>query len=240
MTPQACLATALRRRLSLAPARAFSPLMACAGLLGALALLPGAARAHADHAHHAAAPAGLKRSEMAPLVLPAVQVLRQDGTRTDLRKLLDDGRPVMLNFIYTSCTAICPVTEQVFREARERLGRSRDTLHLVSISIDPEYDTPARMAEYARRFTDDDKWSFLTTGREDSVAIQKAFKAYQGDKMNHVPVTFLRAAGAQKPWVRLDGFASPAVLVTEVQSLLAPGKGLAVSSTAPVQAKSGH
>lgn len=190
--------------------------------LSVAALLAAAAPAIAeDHsAHIAAAGGGLKRSEKA-LQTAAVTVTRQDGRRMALAQVLDDGRPVMLNFVYTSCTAICPVTAQVFAEVRERLGKDRDAVHVVSVSIDPEYDTPQRMADYARRFSGGGgAWSFLTGTLTDSVAIQRSFGAYQGDKMNHVPVTFVRAAPGQ-PWVRLDGFASPKVLVDTLRPMLA-------------------
>lgn len=190
-------------------------------LLAALWLLGAAVPARAeDHSAHAAsAAAGLKRSDKT--LRPAgVPVMRQDGRRLVFDQALDDGRPVMLNFVYTSCTAICPVTAQVFAEVRERLGRDRDAVHVVSVSIDPEYDTPQRMADYARRFNGSPSWSFFTGTLADSVAIQRSFGAYQGDKMNHVPVTFVRAAPGQ-PWVRLDGFASPKVLVELLRPMVA-------------------
>jgi protein SCO1/2 len=171
----------------------------------------------ADHSGHTAG-SDLRRSE-AMLQPAAAPVQRQDGSRSDLRRVLDDGRPVMLNFIFTSCTAICPVTSQVFSEVRERLGKQRDDIHVVSISIDPEYDTPQRLADYAKRFSSGGAWTFLTSTQVDAASIQKSFAAYQGDKMNHVPVTFLRAAPG-KAWVRLDGFASPSLLVTEIKALL--------------------
>ena len=188
-------------------------------VLAAAALLIGSAPACAeDHSNHAPA-AGLKRSEQA-LRPAAVPVLRQDGKRLAFDQALNDGRPVMLNFVYTSCTAICPVTAQVFAEVRERLGKDRDAVHVVSVSIDPEYDTPQRLADYARRFGGSGSWSFFTGTLADAVAIQRSFGAYQGDKMNHVPVTFVRAAPGQ-PWVRLDGFASPKVLVELVRPMVA-------------------
>ncbi|MGZ6027817.1 MAG: hypothetical protein ACXWK5_00255, partial [Myxococcaceae bacterium] len=55
---------------------------------------------------------------------------------------------------------------------------------------------------------------------EASVAAQRAFKSYRGDKMNHTPVTFLRAAPGQ-PWVRIDGFASSEELAQEFRELVA-------------------
>lgn len=207
-------------------------MLRCKGFFGLVlvGLMAGAPSVWAaeDHSGHAM-PAAVKRSEAA-LSLPDLPVRRQDGQAQTLNKALDDGRPVMLNFIFTTCTAICPVTSQVFTEVREGLGAQRDAVHVVSLSIDPEFDTPARMGDYAKRFSAGGAWSFYTATVKDSVAIQKAFNAYQGDKMNHLPVTFLRPAPGAA-WVRYDGFASPSTLLAEVKKMLTSGGGKAASNT---------
>ena len=63
--------------------------------------------------------------------------------RVNLPKELDNGRPVVPNFIYTPCPGICPMMSAVFSQFRDRLGSERDRALMVSISIDPERDTPA-------------------------------------------------------------------------------------------------
>jgi protein SCO1 len=100
------------------------------------------------------------------------------------------------------------------------LGAEREGVRMVSISIDPEQDTPAVLKAYARRFEAGSQWLMLTGSSADSVAVQRAFDAYRGDKMSHQPATFLRAAPGQ-PWVRLDGFASASEIVRELRSLRA-------------------
>jgi protein SCO1/2 len=151
--------------------------------------------------------------------LPALKVTRADGKRLALADAIDDGRPVLLNFIYTSCTAICPITSQVFLELRERMSvAQRDGVNMVSISIDPEQDTPARLTDYAKRYGGAGVWSHYTGSSADAIEIQRAFETWRGDKMNHQPTTFLRAAPG-KPWVRLDGFYTPAALFGEYQKL---------------------
>jgi len=167
--------------------------------------------------HHHMAPSGIKRS-VVNYRLPALTLVRQDGAKAAFPQALDDGRPVILDFIYTSCTEICPVTTKVFSDVQEKLGKERDKVHLVSISIDPEYDTPARLAAYAKRYNAGPEWDYFTGTAHASLEMQKAFDVYRGDKMNHMPVTFLRAAPG-KPWVRLEGFALPNDLVREYHDL---------------------
>lgn len=178
-----------------------------------------------DHSHHhhghntAAAPEKRSVENYTPA---AVDLIRQDGKRVSFPAELDDGRPVMLNFIYTSCTAICPLTTQVFSQVQEKLGADKAKLHMVSISIDPEYDTPARLGDFAKKYQASAQWQFYTGSREASIAVQKSFDAYRGDKMNHVPVTYLRAAPG-KPWVRLDGMRGPDDLIKEYRASMANG-----------------
>ena len=90
---------------------------------------------------------------------------------------------------------------------------------MISITIDPEYDTSARLQAYAARYHAGPQWQFLTGNREDIVAVQKAFDAYRGTKMNHEPLTFLRAS-VDAPWVRLNGLASAADVVKEYRQLV--------------------
>ena len=175
---------------------------------------------HHDHHHHAMMDAAhqppLVRS-MASYQVPDVTLRNADGKAVALRSMLDDGEPTMLNFIYTSCTSLCPAMSGVFSQVQARLGKQ---VHLVSISIDPEYDTPARLKAYASRFNASPQWTLLTGRLEDSVAVQRAFASYRGDKMDHVAATFMRSAPGE-PWLRIDGLASADELVQEYRHLAA-------------------
>jgi len=199
-------------------------LMIFAILLGAVATAGGARLAYAGdehhHHHHAMADAAYQRSS-ASYSIPDVSLVDMDGAQVSLRDGLGGDEPVMLNFIFTSCTAICPVMSATFMQVQEGLGEERSKVRMVSISIDPENDTPARLREYAGRFHAGAQWRMLTGSVEDSIAVQRAFGAYRGGKMNHAPVTFLRAGGADKPWVRLDGLVSASDIIQEYRKLAA-------------------
>ncbi len=174
-----------------------------------------------DHSMHALPAQGALTRTTARYKVPAVVLKGSGGEAIDLRAALGDG-PVMVNFIFTSCTTICPPMTATFAAVQQRLSAETASLRMVSISIDPEYDTPARLEDYAERFGAKPGWQFLTGSVEDSVAVQRAFGVYRGSKMNHAPVTLLRA-GADAPWVRIEGFASATDLLQEVRRLT-PGK----------------
>ena len=173
--------------------------------------LSGSADAH-EHGQ-ASASSDVRRSET-QFVVPDVTLVRDDGKRVNLRAELDDGRPLVVNFIYTSCTTICPMNSQVFEQFQGDLGGEHASVHLVSISIDPEQDTPAHLRKYAAQFHAQHGWDHYTGKLTDIVAVQTAFGAYRGDKMSHTPLTLMRSSPG-KPWVRFDGFARADDLMTE-------------------------
>jgi protein SCO1 len=194
--------------------------LAVTGLAPRVAFADGANDPHAHHREMAKA-AKQARGRALDVKLPDIKLVRSDGKTVSLADELNDGRPVVLNFIFTSCTTICPVMSQIFTQLQTKLGDEHGRVHMVSISIDPEQDTPERLTEYARRFHAGDQWQFYTGTAEASLAAQRAFTAFRGDKMDHTPVTFLRAAGAGSRWVRIDGFASSDDLLGELHQLLA-------------------
>jgi protein SCO1/2 len=183
------------------------------------AMQSGPADASDPHAHHHMVMPETTRST-ADYKIPALSLVREDGESVSLPNELNDGRAVVLNFIFTTCTAICPVTSQIFSQLQGKLGNEQSRVHLVSISIDPEHDTPAVLKDYARKFGAGAGWDFYTGTVEDSIATQQAFGVYRGDKMNHTPVTLLRTAPG-KPWVRIDGFATADQLLHEFGERLA-------------------
>ncbi|MEI8296881.1 MAG: SCO family protein [Pseudomonadota bacterium] len=209
---------------SLSVIRAFAA-VAVFALVGAFGLARADAPDAADpHAHHRQmmqqqSAQSIRRSEI-EYTLPDVRLVRQDGKAVSLKDAIGDDRPVLVNFIYTTCTTICPLSSQVFAQFQSKLGAAKAKVHLVSFSIDPEQDTPARLVEYAQKFHAGPNWEHFTGTVEASVAVQRSFDAYRGDKMNHGPLTLMRAAHG-KQWVRFDGFASADELLAEYQDLIA-------------------
>ena len=172
-----------------------------------------------EHHHHHPVPAGIQRT-LATYSVPDVTLLNQDGQQVELPELLATDQPVMLNFIFTTCTAICPAMSATFAKVQTELGSDAERLRMVSVSIDPEHDTPPALNAYARRFDAGPQWQFLTGSLDDSIAVQRAFAADRGDKMNHAPLTLFRAS-PEAQWVRYEGFATAEQLMEEYRSAVA-------------------
>ncbi len=152
--------------------------------------------------------------------VPQVTLVRDDGKSVSLPDELNDGRPVVMNFIFTTCTSICPLLSQALSRLQDELGAERDRVRIVSISIDPEEDTPAVLTAYARRYHAGSEWRHYTGTIQAIIATARAFNAFRGDKMSHTPLTLVRAAPG-KPWVRFDGFATADELLQEISGTLA-------------------
>jgi protein SCO1 len=110
-------------------------------------------------------PSGLPRIGAAP----ALALTTQDGERLALGDL--GGKVVLVTFIYTSCTDTCPLLTGKLAGVRDKLGADFGSrAHFLSVTVDPERDTPDVLREYAGRFKADPAgWAFLT-GTPDQVA----------------------------------------------------------------------
>jgi protein SCO1/2 len=92
--------------------------------------------------------------------MPSFQLISHTGEPFDSASLR--GHIVVLDFFFTSCTGVCPPMTQNLRRVQEALAGVRD-LRIVSISVDPETDTPERLSEYARQNgAREGVWIFLT------------------------------------------------------------------------------
>jgi protein SCO1 len=76
------------------------------------------------------------------------------------------GHVAVIDFIYTECTETCPTQSLRLAQIQKRFAGARD-LRLISITVDPQHDTPEVLARYADRYGADDRWWFLTGNQRD-------------------------------------------------------------------------
>jgi len=100
--------------------------------------------------------------------IPNLPVTTQDGKTVRFYDDLVKGKIVVISFIYTSCTDICPITTARLTQLEDKLGDvvGRDVF-LLSMTVDPERDTPQRLKDYAEAFHTGPGWSFVTGKPED-------------------------------------------------------------------------
>lgn len=178
-------------------------------ILGCWTLLPGLLSAQT--------PAPLVRT-LETYKVPEVTLVNQDGTKVKLQTLLESGEPVILDFIFGTCTTICPVLSAGYANLQAKLPADGPKIHLVSISIDPENDTPKVLRDYLKRYRAKPGWDFFTGQREDIDKVMRAFNAYIPNKMSHYPLTLIRDPKSGQ-WVRLFGMMSSSEFVAECKKV---------------------
>lgn len=148
--------------------------------------------------------------------VPDVTLVNQDGKKVRLREFLQSGKPVIVDFIFGTCTTICPILSASFTDLQQKLGADSAKVQMVSISIDPENDTPRVMKEYLKRYRAKPGWDYLSGSRADIDKVMHAFNAYIPNKMSHYPLTLIRPSGDTK-WIRIFGLMNSSEFIREVR-----------------------
>lgn len=106
--------------------------------------------------------------------VPAFELTDQDGRPFGSEQLR--GRVWIASFLFTSCSQACPTLSAQLANVRTRLAGHGDRFHVVSITVDPEVDTPERLRAYAENFGGTSQWTLLTGAPDDVRATtQRAF-----------------------------------------------------------------
>jgi protein SCO1/2 len=165
-----------------------------------LAALPASAHDMA-HMHHGATQAVQQPAAM----IPDVPVLDQHGKRLNFYSDLVRGRTVAIDFIYTSCTTFCPMLTANFRMVQDQLSaRIGKDVELISISIDPVTDTPAKLKEFSAQFDPGPGWTFVTGALPDIARLLDKLGQPMGKPDEHTPLVLIhndKAGG----WTHVDG-----------------------------------
>lgn len=183
---------------------------------------------HDSHAKHKAMAAkgddGGSVEVGAGMDIPDVPVRDQTGAERHFYSDLVAGKTVAMNFVFTTCTTICPPMGANFGRLRKELGeRAGRDLHLISISVDPVTDTPQRLDAWSKQFGAGPGWTLVTGERAEITRLLKALEVFNPDFTEHSPVVLIGNEPAGE-WTRAHGLAPPAKL-EELLSAAASGEG---------------
>jgi protein SCO1/2 len=152
------------------------------------------------------------------LNIPDVLVVDQDGRRLRFFTDLVKGRTVAINFMFTTCTTICPPLAVTFARVQQQLSPSMgNEVLLISVSVDPVTDVPPRMKAYLSKFGARPGWVFIGGAKAEINTLLRALGAYVSDKNDHTPMILIGNA-ATGYWTRAFGLAPAsklASLITE-------------------------
>ena len=175
---------------------------------------------HANHRQMMKAKAEQK-AQAAFLEIGDAQLITQDGETKSLSSDIVGDRIVVVDFIYTTCTTVCPVLSAVLMQVQDQLGDRLGTeVMLVSISVDPQRDTPTRLKDYAEKLRARDGWMWLTGDKLAVDEVLKDFGAYTPNFEDH-PAMVLVGDGTTGQWSRFLGFPGANHIVDKINELAA-------------------
>ena len=198
-------------------------LSALAALVMALVIAPASAQ-HTNHDHHtqhakdAVKPVAPQR---ATFKLTETPLLDQEGRTLKFKSEVLGERIAVIGFVFTTCTTVCPVVSAVMAQVQDKLGaRLGRDVALVTVSVDPVRDTPARMKEYGTKMGSGANWTWLTGPKPQVDEVLKVFGAYTPNFTEHPALIVVGDAKSGK-WLRFYGFPTPEQLMAAVNELTA-------------------
>jgi protein SCO1/2 len=155
-------------------------------------------------------------------------LITQTGKTVRFYDDLLKGKSVAVNVIYTRCKDRCPLEtaklSQVQRLLADRMGAD---IFFYSISIDPDWDTPAVLRDYAEKFRAGPGWLFLTGKRADIAAVQKKLGLYsRTDALNpdgHLPSLMIGNEPTGQ-WMLNSAIDNPRFLAATIRNFLSDWK----------------
>ena len=159
-------------------------------------------------------------SEAAQRYFTDVRLTNQNGKQLRLYSDLLKGKVFVINSFFSSCTGVCKVTMPAFRNLQERFAeRAGQKLHLISISVDPEADTPTALRRYATSLGAKEDWDLLTGDKESvEVALRKLGFATEA-KEGHTNI-FLVGNERTGLWKKVLGIGPREEIAASVESVL--------------------
>ena len=151
--------------------------------------------------------------------IPHARVLDQNGKQLDFYNDLIKGKSVAINFVFTTCTAICPSLAATFRRVQQDARTRGLDVQLISISVDPTVDTPERLQDFAKKFKAEPGWTFVTGDKAEIDSLLQALGVAVVNKNDHTPMVLIGNEVADQ-WTRAYGLSSPAKIVDLIQAAL--------------------
>lgn len=180
---------------------------------------------------YATSAAGLQAAgqdvKQAGALIPDATVVDQDGKRLRFYSDLVRGKAFVVNFVYTDCKAVCPMQANSFYELQTVLGdRLGHDVILISVSADPEVDTPGRLKSWGAAHKAKPGWRLLTGERSHIDELTKALVGDVARKGEHSPVALV-GHGDVGSWKRAYGLAEPAKLVKLIDEMISKAESRA-------------
>lgn len=177
--------------------------------------------------NHAPAPDGAYDAASASDCLPAVSLTDQNGNRVSLASF--KGKPVLVDFIYTSCPGPCLTLTSKLVAVADKLGPQLGrNVAMISITLDPEHDSPRALKAFARhQDADRSGWLFLTGTPQQIDSVLAAYNVRRmresDGSVTHMETLFLLGPDGRQRRIYNGVEVKPGVMSAEAEQLAARG-----------------
>lgn len=179
--------------------------------------------AHDSHAHHRQMMQAMlnQDADKEAIRIPDALLTTQDKEKTRLATEIVGDRIVVMDFVYTTCTTVCPVLSAIFSQVEQELAsRLGEEIVLVSLTVDPLRDTPEQLKAYSQKFGASENWLWLTSDKQTMDEVLKELGAYTPNFEDH-PSMVLVGDASTGDWSRFVGFPGANQIVDKVNELSA-------------------
>ena len=144
--------------------------------------------------------------------IPNTRILDQNGKQLNFYDDLIKGKTVAINFIFTTCTTVCPPLTATFRKVQQTAAERGLDVKLVSVSVDPAVDTPERLRAFAEKFKVDQGWTFITGDKGEIDSLLQSLGVSVANKNDHTPMILI-GNDTVDYWTRAYGLSPPSRLI---------------------------
>ena len=141
------------------------------------------------------------------LSVPDVELVNQSGERVRFNSDVIKGRVAVITSFLTNCSSFCPITQEKLAQLAKVLGgkMGRDVV-FISVSVDPENDTPEQMKAWGEKFHIQKGWSLVSGKKEDMETLLKSLGLYVAIPQRHQSALII---GNQKSgWSRVSSWST--------------------------------
>jgi protein SCO1/2 len=160
------------------------------------------------------------QDQAAPVALsvPDIEVVNQEGQHLRFNSHVVDGRIAIVTGFFTTCSSMCPITQEKLSQVAKLLGpRLGKEVVIVSVSVDAENDTPARMKDWGEKFHIGPGWTLLSGKRAEVDALLKSLGLFVELRQRHQSA--LMVGSTATGWVRISSWTSSEKLARLAESM---------------------
>ena len=173
--------------------------------------------AHTSCEHNRGSRPGWQTKSHTKKIIPDVELTTHQGEKVNFYHNLVENKVVAINFIYTTCMAVCPAQGRNFSNLQSALGHKLGKdVHLISVTFDPVVDTPKRLKEWGVRFQARPGWTFVTGPKHEIDRLLSNLTGGVPEKGQHTPGVLI-INDLRDVWIYGDGNASSAQIIALIE-----------------------